>query len=77
MFSNQYFQTVHTDIFCVVVMSEMEVMKRRVRLKKKKMLEAPKQLSPQQEETIQELLGGHHSTFDSEFYHFSGFRVSD
>lgn len=61
----------------VVVMSEKEVLERRVRIKKKKMIDAPIQLSSQQEETIQELLCGHRSTFDSAFYRFRGFRVCE
>ncbi|XP_070770398.1 nuclear receptor subfamily 1 group I member 2 isoform X2 [Enoplosus armatus] len=60
-----------------MVMSEKEVLERRVRIKKKKMLDTPIQLSSQQEETIQELLCSHHSTFDSAFYRFSGFRPMD
>ncbi|XP_044072736.1 nuclear receptor subfamily 1 group I member 2 isoform X3 [Siniperca chuatsi] len=60
-----------------MVMSEKEVLERRIRIKKKKMLDAPVQLSSQQEETIQELLCGHRSTFDSAFYRFSGFRPMD
>lgn len=56
-------------------MSEKDVLERRIRNKKKKMLNTPIQLSPQQEETIQELLCGHRRTFDSAFYRFSGFRV--
>ncbi len=65
--------------FCVpvVVMSEKEVLERRIRIKKKKMLDTPIQLSSQQEETIEELLCGHRSTFDSAFYRFSGFRVCE
>ncbi|KAM9346821.1 nuclear receptor subfamily 1 group I member 2 [Symphorus nematophorus] len=60
-----------------MVMSEKEVLERRIRIKKKKMLDAPVQLSPQQEETIKELLCGHRSTFDTAFYRFSGFRPMD
>ncbi|XP_051259450.1 nuclear receptor subfamily 1 group I member 2 isoform X1 [Dicentrarchus labrax] len=60
-----------------MVMSEKEVLERRIRIKKKKMLVAPIQLSSQQEETIQELLCVHRSTFDSAFYRFSGFRPMD
>ncbi|XP_049450729.1 nuclear receptor subfamily 1 group I member 2 isoform X1 [Epinephelus fuscoguttatus] len=65
--------------FCVlvVVMSEEEVLERRIRIKTRKMLEAPAQLSSQQEETIQELLRGHRNSFDSAFYRFSGFRPMD
>lgn len=58
-----------------VVMSEKEIVERRIRLKRKKMLNTPVQLSPQQEETIQELVCGHRKTFDPEFYRLSGFRV--
>lgn len=56
-------------------MSETEVMERRNRVKKKKILNTPIQLSSQQEKTIQELLCGHRRTFDSAFYRFSDFRV--
>lgn len=58
-----------------VVMSEKEIVERRIRLKRKKILNAPIQLSSQQEETIRELLYGHRKTFDLEFYRFSSFRV--
>ncbi|XP_044221878.1 nuclear receptor subfamily 1 group I member 2 [Thunnus albacares] len=60
-----------------MVMSEKEVLERRIRIKKKKMHGAQLQLSSQQEETIQELLCSHHSTFDSTFSRFSGFRPMD
>ncbi|XP_054471010.1 nuclear receptor subfamily 1 group I member 2 isoform X2 [Anoplopoma fimbria] len=60
-----------------MVMSEKEVMERRNRIQSKKMLDAPSQLSSQQQETIQELLCGHRNTFDSAFYRFSGFRPMD
>ncbi|KAI3356326.1 hypothetical protein L3Q82_017548, partial [Scortum barcoo] len=60
-----------------MVMSEKEVLERRIRIKKKKMLDAPMQLSSQQEEIIQDLLCGHRSTFDSAFYRFIGFRPMD
>nr|XP_043871754.1 nuclear receptor subfamily 1 group I member 2 isoform X2 [Solea senegalensis] len=60
-----------------MVMSERDVLERRMRIKKRKMFDVPTQLSSQQEETIQELLCGHHSTFDSEFSRFSGFRPMD
>ncbi|XP_056244513.1 nuclear receptor subfamily 1 group I member 2 isoform X1 [Seriola aureovittata] len=60
-----------------MVMSEKEVLERRIRIKKKKMLDAPIQLSSQQKETIQELLCGHRRTFDSAFSSFSGFRPMD
>ncbi|XP_073330452.1 nuclear receptor subfamily 1 group I member 2 isoform X3 [Pagrus major] len=60
-----------------MVMSEVEVLERRIRIKKKKKLDAPVQLSSPQEETVQELLCGHRSTFDSAFYRFSGFRPMD
>ncbi|XP_040005232.1 nuclear receptor subfamily 1 group I member 2 isoform X2 [Xiphias gladius] len=60
-----------------MVMSEKEVLERRIRIKKKKMLDAPIQLSSQQKEIIQELVCGHRSTFDSAFSSFSGFRPMD
>ncbi|XP_050926773.1 nuclear receptor subfamily 1 group I member 2 isoform X2 [Lates calcarifer] len=60
-----------------MVMSEEEVLERRIRIKKKKMLDASIQLSSQQKETIEELLCGHRSTFDSAFSSFSGFRPID
>ncbi|KAM7407242.1 hypothetical protein PAMA_003121 [Pampus argenteus] len=60
-----------------MVMSEKEVLERRIRIKKKKMRDAQLQLSSHQEETIQELLCSHHSTFDSTFSRFSGFRPMD
>ncbi|XP_023271597.1 nuclear receptor subfamily 1 group I member 2 [Seriola lalandi dorsalis] len=60
-----------------MVMSEKEVLERRIRIKKKKMLDTPIQLSSQQKETIQELLCGHRRTFDSAFSSFSGFRPMD
>lgn len=56
-------------------MSEEEILERRTRLKRKKMLCRPVQLSPQQEDAIQELLCSHRKTFDPESYRFSGFRV--
>ncbi|XP_075335589.1 nuclear receptor subfamily 1 group I member 2 isoform X2 [Odontesthes bonariensis] len=58
-------------------MSEKEVLERRIRIKKKKMRKASTQLSPQQDEIIQELLCGHRSTFDSAFARFTGFRPMD
>ncbi|XP_053185022.1 nuclear receptor subfamily 1 group I member 2 [Scomber japonicus] len=63
-----------------MVMSEKEVLERRIRIKKKKMHSvhsAQLQLSSQQEETIQELLCSHHCTFDTAFSRFSGFRPMD
>ncbi|TWW80963.1 Nuclear receptor subfamily 1 group I member 2 [Takifugu flavidus] len=60
-----------------VIMSEKEIMERRIRLKRKKMLNTPIHLSSQQEETIRELLYGHRKTFDLEFYRFSSFRPMD
>ncbi|XP_030283636.1 nuclear receptor subfamily 1 group I member 2 isoform X2 [Sparus aurata] len=60
-----------------MVMSEVEVLERRIRIKRKKKLEALVQLSSQQQDTIQELLCGHRSSFDSAFYRFSGFRPMD
>ncbi|XP_042350844.1 nuclear receptor subfamily 1 group I member 2 [Plectropomus leopardus] len=58
-----------------VVMSEEEVLVRRIRFQTRKVLYTPVQLSFQQEETIQELLCGHRNSFDSAFYRFSGYRV--
>lgn len=58
-----------------VVMSEEEILERRIRLERKKMLRRPVRLSSQQEDTIQELLCSHRETFDPESYRFSGFRV--
>lgn len=72
-----YFNAIHVPCVVVVVMSEKEVLERRIRIKKKKMRDAPVLLSSQQEETIQELLCGHRGTFDSAFYRFSGFRVCE
>lgn len=67
---------VHVCVVVVaVVMSEREVSERRARIKRRKMLSAPAQLSPQQEEAIQELLCGHRRTFNLTFYRFSDFRV--
>ncbi|XP_075959372.1 nuclear receptor subfamily 1 group I member 2 [Anarhichas minor] len=60
-----------------MVMSEKKVLERRIRIQSKKMLDAPIQLSSQQQETIQELLCGHHNSFDPAFYRFSGFRPMD
>lgn len=60
---------------CVVVMSEEEILKRRIRIKEIKMCDVIMQLSPQQEKIIQELCSNHHSTFDSAFSRFTGFRV--
>ncbi|XP_056891807.1 nuclear receptor subfamily 1 group I member 2 isoform X1 [Takifugu flavidus] len=60
-----------------MIMSEKEIMERRIRLKRKKMLNTPIHLSSQQEETIRELLYGHRKTFDLEFYRFSSFRPMD
>lgn len=58
-------------------MSDEKVLERRVKIKKKKILNTPVQLSSQQERLIQELLFGHRSTFDSAFSRFSGFRVCE
>lgn len=58
-----------------VVMSEEEIVERRIRLRRRKVLSAPVQLSSQQEETIRELVCSHRKTFDPAFYRFSGFRV--
>ncbi|KAM8749432.1 nuclear receptor subfamily 1 group I member 2 isoform 3-T3 [Acanthopagrus schlegelii] len=60
-----------------MVMSEVEVLERRIRIKRKKKVDTAVQLSSQQQETIQELLCGHRSSFDSAFYRFSGFRPMD
>ncbi|XP_069010117.1 nuclear receptor subfamily 1 group I member 2 [Embiotoca jacksoni] len=60
-----------------MVMSEQEVLERRIQIKKKKMTNASSQLSSQQENVVQELLCGHRSTFDSAFSRFSGFRPMD
>ena len=57
-------------------MTEKDVEERRSRIKRRKMLSATIQLSPLQEQNLQELLCGHRRTFDSAFYRFSGFRVS-
>ncbi|KAM6934029.1 nuclear receptor subfamily 1 group I member 2 [Xenentodon cancila] len=59
-----------------MVMSEKDVMERRIRIKKKKKMQKT-QLSCQQEEIIQELVCGHRSTFDTTFSHFIGFRPMD
>uniref|UniRef100_H3D8U6 Nuclear receptor subfamily 1, group I, member 2 n=1 Tax=Tetraodon nigroviridis TaxID=99883 RepID=H3D8U6_TETNG len=58
-----------------MVMSEEEIVERRIRLRRRKVLSAPVQLSSQQEETIRELVCSHRKTFDPAFYRFSGFRV--
>ncbi|XP_047455958.1 nuclear receptor subfamily 1 group I member 2 isoform X2 [Mugil cephalus] len=58
-----------------MVMSEKEVLERRIKIKKRKMHKASAELSPWQENIIQELLSGHRSTFD--FARFSGFRPMD
>ncbi|KAK2839906.1 hypothetical protein Q5P01_013646 [Channa striata] len=60
-----------------MVMSEKEVLERRIRIKRKRMLDAPVELLSQQKETIEELLCGHRSTFDAAFSRFSGFRPMD
>ncbi|KAF7215676.1 nuclear receptor subfamily 1 group I member 2 isoform X1 [Nothobranchius furzeri] len=60
-----------------MVMSEEEVLKRRICIKKKKMHKASTELSPEQENIIQELLYSLRSTFDSTFSHFTGFRPMD
>ncbi|CAF95456.1 unnamed protein product, partial [Tetraodon nigroviridis] len=57
-----------------MVMSEEEIVERRIRLRRRKVLSAPVQLSSQQEETIRELVCSHRKTFDPAFYRFSGFR---
>ncbi|XP_037646329.1 nuclear receptor subfamily 1 group I member 2 [Sebastes umbrosus] len=58
-----------------MVMSEKEVLERRVRKQTRKKIDATIQLSSQQEEMVQELLCGHRNSFD--FYRFSGFRPMD
>ncbi|XP_013882593.1 nuclear receptor subfamily 1 group I member 2 isoform X2 [Austrofundulus limnaeus] len=60
-----------------MVMSEEDVLKRRIRIKKRKMHKEVAQLSSQQEKIIQELLSNHRSTFDSAFSRFTGFRPMD
>ncbi|XP_029315000.1 nuclear receptor subfamily 1 group I member 2 isoform X2 [Cottoperca gobio] len=60
-----------------MVMSEKEVLERRIRIQTRKMLDAPVALSSQHQKTIQELLCGHRQSFDSAFYRFSGFRPMD
>ncbi|KAK5890415.1 hypothetical protein CesoFtcFv8_013937 [Champsocephalus esox] len=60
-----------------MVMSEKEVQERRTRIQTRKRLDAPVELSSQQEETIKELLCSHRQSFDSAFYRFSGFRPMD
>uniref|UniRef100_H3C155 Nuclear receptor subfamily 1, group I, member 2 n=1 Tax=Tetraodon nigroviridis TaxID=99883 RepID=H3C155_TETNG len=60
-----------------MVMSEEEIVERRIRLRRRKVLSAPVQLSSQQEETIRELVCSHRKTFDPAFYRFSGFRPMD
>ncbi|XP_037542107.1 nuclear receptor subfamily 1 group I member 2 [Nematolebias whitei] len=60
-----------------MVMSEEEILKRRIRIKEKKMCDVIMQLSPKQEKIIQELCSNHHSTFDSAFSRFTGFRPMD
>uniref|UniRef100_A0A1A7XGC3 Nuclear receptor subfamily 1, group I, member 2 n=1 Tax=Iconisemion striatum TaxID=60296 RepID=A0A1A7XGC3_9TELE len=60
-----------------MVMSEEEVLERRIRIKKKQMHKASTQLSSQQEKIIQELLSSLRSTFDLAFSCFTGFRPMD
>uniref|UniRef100_A0A3P8RKY1 Nuclear receptor subfamily 1, group I, member 2 n=1 Tax=Amphiprion percula TaxID=161767 RepID=A0A3P8RKY1_AMPPE len=60
-----------------MVMSEKEVLERRIRIKKKKMHNVSTQLSSQQETVIQELLSSHRSTFDSGFSRSGGCRPMD
>ncbi|CAN9497658.1 unnamed protein product [Ophioblennius macclurei] len=60
-----------------MVMSEEQILERRIRIQEKKMRTAASQLSTRQEEMIQELLCGHRSTFDPTFSHFKGFRSID
>ncbi|XP_047225728.1 nuclear receptor subfamily 1 group I member 2 isoform X3 [Girardinichthys multiradiatus] len=62
---------------CVVVMSEEEVLERRIRIKKKKMYRANPELSSQQERVVEELLCGLRSTFDPTFSCFTSFRPMD
>ncbi|CAG05861.1 unnamed protein product, partial [Tetraodon nigroviridis] len=56
-----------------MVMSEEEIVERRIRLRRRKVLSAPVQLSSQQEETIRELVCSHRKTFDPAFYRFTLF----
>ncbi|XP_078142067.1 nuclear receptor subfamily 1 group I member 2 [Centroberyx gerrardi] len=60
-----------------MIMSDEAVEKRRIHIRQRKMVDSSVQLSPQQEETIQELLSAHRKTFDPTFSLFSGFRPID
>ncbi|MED6295103.1 hypothetical protein CHARACLAT_027997 [Characodon lateralis] len=60
-----------------MVMSEEEVLERRIRIKKKKMYRANTELSSQQEKVVEELRCGLHSTFDPTFSRFTSFRPMD
>ncbi|KAJ0070307.1 hypothetical protein NL108_007659, partial [Boleophthalmus pectinirostris] len=60
-----------------MVMSEEEVLERRIKIKRRKMQTASSQLSDQQEKMIVELLTAHRKTFDLGFSNFRGFRVTD
>ncbi|KAM6985074.1 nuclear receptor subfamily 1 group I member 2 [Aplochiton taeniatus] len=60
-----------------LIMSDEAVEKRRTRIRKKKMVDVPQVLTPQQEATIQELLAAHHKTFDVTFSLFNKFRPLD
>ncbi|CAG5865696.1 unnamed protein product [Menidia menidia] len=60
-----------------MVMSEKQVLERRIRIKEKKLHNASAQLSLQQDQVVQKLLCSHRSTFDSAFSRFTGFRPMD
>ncbi|XP_020787562.1 nuclear receptor subfamily 1 group I member 2 isoform X2 [Boleophthalmus pectinirostris] len=60
-----------------MVMSEEEVLERRIKIKRRKMQTASSQLSDQQEKMIVELLTAHRKTFDLGFSNFRGFRPMD
>ncbi|KAJ0005625.1 hypothetical protein NQD34_015519 [Periophthalmus magnuspinnatus] len=59
-----------------MVMSEEEVLERRIKIKGRKMRAASSRLSAQQEKMIEELLTAHRKTFDLDFSSFRGFRVN-
>uniref|UniRef100_A0A3B3Z8Q0 Uncharacterized protein n=1 Tax=Periophthalmus magnuspinnatus TaxID=409849 RepID=A0A3B3Z8Q0_9GOBI len=60
-----------------MVMSEEEVLERRIKIKGRKMRAASSRLSAQQEKMIEELLTAHRKTFDLDFSSFRGFRPMD
>ncbi|XP_038163949.1 nuclear receptor subfamily 1 group I member 2 isoform X1 [Cyprinodon tularosa] len=60
-----------------MVMSEEEVLERRIRIKKKKIANSTTELSFQQEKMVEELLCSLRNTFDSTFSRFTGFRPRD